>query len=75
MIVVMGKHRGNQGGRPPLDNVVMTEQLVVRAPVKLAQAIDLRCQARSKVMERAAMIRYLLELGIQTDITNFKVTD
>lgn len=71
----MGKHKGNQGGRRPLDGEVMTEQLIVRAPVKLAQAIDLRRDARGNRPERAAMIRYLIELGIEADIRNHEVAD
>lgn len=70
----MGKHKGNQGGRRPLEGEAMTEQLTFRVPVKLAQQIDERCDARGEP-ERAAMIRYLLKLGIQADIRNFEVAD
>lgn len=57
-----------------MDGETMTEQLVFRVPVKLAQQIDERCDARGEP-ERAAMIRYLLKLGIQTDIRDFKLAD
>lgn len=71
----MGLHKGNQGGRPLLNGQAMTEQLFARATPELAKQIDLRCNARRTPLDRAAMIRYLIELGIEADIRKFKVTD
>ena len=74
----MGMHEGNQGGRPSLGDEVMTEKFWIRATAKLVQAIDLRRNARGTPPDRpdrAAMIRYLIELGIEADIRNHKVAD
>ena len=71
----MGKHRGYEGGRPPFAEKAMTEQLTFRVPLELLELIDRRCNARIVVLERAAMIRHLLELGIKADIQHFKETE